>query len=204
MAKYEVTFSCGHTEEIQLYGKETERRRKIEYFKEKGLCRKCYQESLRKKDPVVETGILVSGLGESENAEFLVLDYAQTVELAEGKEPVRRVKTGYADGQMTYREVGPQEDFKVRVLIGPMDGSEKQIQWARDIKKTFVTQKFAPATENIDLLVLAAKELNPAANSLQDAMDMVLGSHPCWTDFLRESSAKKVIEMEQSGKLLRL
>lgn len=30
--KYEVTFSCGHTGTVQLYGKGDERERKIRYF----------------------------------------------------------------------------------------------------------------------------------------------------------------------------
>ena len=33
--KYDVTFSCGHTEEIQIYGKAEERERKIKYFGKK-------------------------------------------------------------------------------------------------------------------------------------------------------------------------
>lgn len=32
MAKYTVTYKCGHTAEIQLYGKESERQRKIAWY----------------------------------------------------------------------------------------------------------------------------------------------------------------------------
>lgn len=42
MAKYTVKFSCGHTQTIQLYGAEKERAKKIEYFREYGLCSACY------------------------------------------------------------------------------------------------------------------------------------------------------------------
>ena len=44
MAKYTVTRNCGHTEEVQLYGKISERERKIEWM-EKGECRNCYNKS---------------------------------------------------------------------------------------------------------------------------------------------------------------
>ena len=44
MAKYEVNFSCGHTERIELFGKVSERERKIEYFEERGICSECYKE----------------------------------------------------------------------------------------------------------------------------------------------------------------
>lgn len=42
--KYEVTFSCGHTGTVQLYGKGDERERKIRYFEEYGVCSECYKE----------------------------------------------------------------------------------------------------------------------------------------------------------------
>lgn len=32
MAKYNVTYKCGHTVEVQLYGKESERQRKIAWY----------------------------------------------------------------------------------------------------------------------------------------------------------------------------
>ncbi len=46
MAKYDVKFSCGHEETIVLFGKETERKRKIEWFERNGICSKCYKECL--------------------------------------------------------------------------------------------------------------------------------------------------------------
>lgn len=46
MAYYNFTFSCGHEDSIQLFGKEKERQRKIEYFKEFGICKKCYREKI--------------------------------------------------------------------------------------------------------------------------------------------------------------
>lgn len=42
--KYEVRFSCGHTETVDLFGKNTDRQRKIAWFEESGLCSKCYAE----------------------------------------------------------------------------------------------------------------------------------------------------------------
>lgn len=43
MAKYDVTFSCGHTELINLIGKVKDRERKIEYFENHGLCSECWE-----------------------------------------------------------------------------------------------------------------------------------------------------------------
>ena len=42
--KYEVNFSCGHKEEIALFGKTSERERKIAYFEKSGICSCCYKE----------------------------------------------------------------------------------------------------------------------------------------------------------------
>ena len=42
--KYDVKFSCGHTETVELFGKNADRQRKIAWFEESGLCSKCYAE----------------------------------------------------------------------------------------------------------------------------------------------------------------
>ena len=49
MAKYQVTFSCGHTSEIQLFGKHADRYRKIEWFEKEGLCPACYAAEKARK-----------------------------------------------------------------------------------------------------------------------------------------------------------
>ena len=41
MAKYNVKFSCGHCEEKQLFGKETERSRYIAWAGKEGICTVC-------------------------------------------------------------------------------------------------------------------------------------------------------------------
>lgn len=52
MAKYQVEFSCGHSEEMQLFGPHKERERKIEWFESHGQCSDCYraaQDAQRKQ-----------------------------------------------------------------------------------------------------------------------------------------------------------
>jgi hypothetical protein len=44
MAKYDVTYSCGHTETVQLYGSNRERDQKIRWYEKSCLCSKCYAE----------------------------------------------------------------------------------------------------------------------------------------------------------------
>ncbi|MDE7361513.1 MAG: hypothetical protein K2N38_06215 [Oscillospiraceae bacterium] len=43
MAKYTVTFSCGHTATVELFGKETDRQRKIEWFGRECKCKACQE-----------------------------------------------------------------------------------------------------------------------------------------------------------------
>lgn len=45
MAKYTVKFSCGHVAEVNLYGPEVERQRKIRHMRECWLCPACYEQS---------------------------------------------------------------------------------------------------------------------------------------------------------------
>lgn len=43
MAKYEVTYKCGHTGTVVLFGKESERKRKIAWYEENCICPECYE-----------------------------------------------------------------------------------------------------------------------------------------------------------------
>lgn len=60
MAKYDVTFSCGHTERIVLFGKMKDREKKIAWFEKKGLCKECYnrQENERNGKDHIEKKML--------------------------------------------------------------------------------------------------------------------------------------------------
>ncbi len=41
--KYDITYSCGHTATIQLYGSTAEREHKITWMEREGLCPDCYR-----------------------------------------------------------------------------------------------------------------------------------------------------------------
>jgi hypothetical protein len=49
MAKYDVTYSCGHSDTIQLYGPNKERTRKIEWLERDGLCPECYKAKMEQQ-----------------------------------------------------------------------------------------------------------------------------------------------------------
>lgn len=42
--KYTVTFSCGHEAEVELFGKTSERDRRIAWYEKEGLCPDCYRK----------------------------------------------------------------------------------------------------------------------------------------------------------------
>lgn len=49
MAKYDVTYSCGHNGTVQLFGKESERATKISWFENSGMCPDCYRAKQEQK-----------------------------------------------------------------------------------------------------------------------------------------------------------
>jgi hypothetical protein len=54
MAKYDVTFSCGHEETVELFGKETEREKKIKWYEKFGLCSECRKAEQERKEEDIE------------------------------------------------------------------------------------------------------------------------------------------------------
>ncbi|OUO94828.1 hypothetical protein [Cloacibacillus sp. An23] len=47
MAKYTITFSCGHEGVVNLFGKSADREDKIRWYEEHALCPACYEKSLK-------------------------------------------------------------------------------------------------------------------------------------------------------------
>ena len=42
MAKYTITYKCGHTGTVELFGKHTDRERKIAWYENNYVCPECY------------------------------------------------------------------------------------------------------------------------------------------------------------------
>ena len=49
MAKYDITYSCGHTGVAELFGKEKDRQSKIQWYENNGLCPECYKKKMMEK-----------------------------------------------------------------------------------------------------------------------------------------------------------
>lgn len=43
--KYTVTFSCGHTGVVELFGKSADREKKLEWYQDTAVCPDCYKKS---------------------------------------------------------------------------------------------------------------------------------------------------------------
>lgn len=53
MAKYYPTFSCGHEHEVVLFGPQKDRDRKLQWYRDSGLCPQCFKD---KQAVEVESG----------------------------------------------------------------------------------------------------------------------------------------------------
>ncbi len=62
MAKYDVTYSCGHTGVVSLIGKNEERERKLQWYHDCGLCPDCYAAKLAKENEIAEAKAEEQGL----------------------------------------------------------------------------------------------------------------------------------------------
>jgi len=48
MAKYQITYSCGHAGTVELLGKIKERERKIDWYESQAVCPECYKKEMQK------------------------------------------------------------------------------------------------------------------------------------------------------------
>ena len=49
MGKYDVKFNCGHTQTVELFGKEKERWKKIDWLQENSVCSDCYKQQQKEQ-----------------------------------------------------------------------------------------------------------------------------------------------------------
>lgn len=87
--KYDVTFSCGHAETVEIYGKTEDREKKIAYYGKSGICRKCYEKMMNEKN--------------SENCEEVVTPVMIAIELS---------KMGYTDEELKKMKDVPETVMK--------------------------------------------------------------------------------------------
>lgn len=62
MAKYTVNYKCGHEGTVQLYGKTSERERKLEWMSQTMLCADCYKAEQERQNVQAGMDNIVAGL----------------------------------------------------------------------------------------------------------------------------------------------
>ena len=93
MAHYDVNHSCGHTVEVELFGKTSARYEKIEWM-ERGVCPDCYRAEKEKEREQ-----------ENERAETL----AKSLGFSELEGSVKQVAWGSSIRQKTYESICQSE-----------------------------------------------------------------------------------------------
>lgn len=53
--KYTVTYSCGHSGTVELFGPERDRERKLEWYQEHAVCPECYARQQTEERAAIES-----------------------------------------------------------------------------------------------------------------------------------------------------
>lgn len=107
---------------------------------------------------------------------------------------LRQIKAGRKDGAMQYRTLADNEEATFSVKLLPLEGSEKQIAWAEDIRYKKVVDTVKKLDDmGIDNVLSEAKEMNGSISTYQDAADYIFKKMEERL-FLNETSAKNIIE----------
>ena len=107
MAKYNITFSCGHTATISLFGKESDRQRKIAWYEENGICPECYKKKIAAERQAAadeaEVAAKEMGLPELEGSEKQVA-WANTIRGSIVKEVNECLNNAYKEQKKAEKE----------------------------------------------------------------------------------------------------
>lgn len=66
MAKYTITYSCGHEEEVELFGPMKDRESNIAYYKKYGICSECFKKAMEEDIREMEEELNLPSLEGSE------------------------------------------------------------------------------------------------------------------------------------------
>ena len=73
MAKYDITYSCGHSGTVQLFGPHRDRDRKIEWYQDQADCPECYKAKMRAKQALepITMRVTTNGLDKDANGNIM-------------------------------------------------------------------------------------------------------------------------------------
>lgn len=126
------------------------------------------------------------------NAVIFDFSFEETT-IPDGKVVLRKIENGYANGMMQYRTLSENENTVVRVEFKPLKGTEKQIDWAEDIRNKKVYGFLKRMNEKgFDNLLEAAKKIDPSIDTYQKVVDFAVKNN--FKELMEETEAKKIIE----------
>nr|DAW07878.1 MAG TPA: hypothetical protein [Caudoviricetes sp.] len=126
------------------------------------------------------------------NAVIFDFSFEETT-IPDGEVVLRKIENGYANGMMQYRTLSENENTVVKVEFKPLEGTEKQIDWAEDIRNKKVYEFLKNMNEKgFDNLLEAAKKIDSSIDTYQKVVDFAVKNN--FKELMEETDAKKIIE----------
>ena len=141
MAKYDVTYTCGHTETVELFGKTSERERKIAWMEGNCLCPSCYKEKQQKEAAAFDLPALTGTPKQVAWAESLrngVFEKLEFEKLTRGKNPTDEFLAWLKDQTESRFWIDNrgasiallEKKWKNKKEETKLEGTPKQVAWA--------------------------------------------------------------------------
>lgn len=136
--KYDITYSCGHTGTVELYGKTSERESKIRWYETTAVCPECYK---KQQEAAAETATEYE-LPELKGSEKQVAWAKKLMESA--------IKVLETEGRKTAEEQAPTEAAKSQAhkAIDAHIARIRSAKHAADIIDTFKGINFSAANKS--------------------------------------------------------
>lgn len=118
MGKYYITYSCGHDSQIELFGKESERQKKIAYLEQYGDCPECARLNREKMTLATEVEFNLPDVKGVSDKQTTYARNLRATKAINSKKAIEAFRKGYKSCGKTMAEIKAMAEKKPESPLG--------------------------------------------------------------------------------------
>lgn len=165
--KFEATYSCGHTGTVELYGKNEERQRKLNYFKKSVVCPQCFQTQRNEANSKLGLIINVSVLPTINSDNGSILAYLWfTGDSKTHKDEISSLGYRWGELMSAATALATKAPEKVWAKVVDIDQLKKELSTAKELGAKHETEQDLFAAAHYQIALERQKEWQAKSHML--------------------------------------